>query len=169
MRHIASQQSSSTATNITVDAVSANAVDIRLDRVFHVSDSLFTIDEEQKQHRARKELEPDQDGYFNLSVGVYDILTSTEVNVADGEAGWPVIRSTFSRNGVYLTSGVYDAGYQGPIGAALHVTCGPVKIKHNTRIAQFLLFEAETLKLYDGDYGQNAGKVKAMEQTLYEK
>ena len=36
---------------------------------------------------------------------------------------------------------------------ALHVTGGPMRIKHGTRVGQFLLFKSQTLKMYDGDYG----------------
>jgi hypothetical protein len=36
---------------------------------------------------------------------------------------------------------------------ALHVTSGPFKTKEGTRLGQFLLFEAESLSMYDGDYG----------------
>ena len=75
------------------------------------------------------------------------------VTIAEGEAGFVITRSTLNRNGVYLTSGLYDSGYQGIMAGALHVTSGPFKVKEGTRLGQFLLFEAESLSLYDGDYG----------------
>jgi deoxycytidine triphosphate deaminase len=37
----------------------------------------------------------------------------------------------------------------------MHVTCGPARIKKGTRIGQYICFDAETLHLYDGDYGSN--------------
>ena len=36
---------------------------------------------------------------------------------------------------------------------ALHVNGGPAKIKKGTRGGQFLMFKAESLSSYDGDYG----------------
>ena len=80
---------------------------------------------------------------------------SNIITVGEGEAGFVITRSTLNRNGVYITSGLYDSGYNGVMAGALHVTSGPFKVKVNTRIGQFLLFKAESLHLYDGDYGLN--------------
>ena len=164
MRHIASIHAGSAASNVDADMISSNAIDMRLDRVFAVSDDMFVIDEKSKEHRSRIQVSPDDDGYYNLGVGVYDVAMSSTVSIADGEAGWLVIRSTFNRNGVFITSGIYDSGYSGVVGGALHVNAGPVRVKHGTRVAQFVLTEAETLKMYDGDYGSGS---KPMEQALY--
>ena len=35
----------------------------------------------------------------------------------------------------------------------LHVTSGPARLKKGTRLGQFILFDAESLSSYDGDYG----------------
>jgi deoxycytidine triphosphate deaminase len=35
----------------------------------------------------------------------------------------------------------------------LHVAHGPAAIEKGSRVGQFLIFEAETLSMYDGDYG----------------
>lgn len=75
------------------------------------------------------------------------------IHVGDGEAGWVITRSTLNRNGLYLTSGLYDSGYNGVMAAVLHVTCGMARIKRGTRIGQYISFEAEALSSYDGDYG----------------
>ena len=77
------------------------------------------------------------------------------ITIGEGEAGWVITRSTLNRNGVFITSGLYDSGYCGVMAGALHVNVGPMKIKRGTRVGQFLLFKSETLKLYDGDYGAN--------------
>jgi deoxycytidine triphosphate deaminase len=75
------------------------------------------------------------------------------INVGEGEAGWVITRSTLNRNGLFITSGLYDSGYHGVMAGVLHVTVGPAKIKKGTRIGQYLSFNAESLKLYDGSYG----------------
>jgi deoxycytidine triphosphate deaminase len=75
------------------------------------------------------------------------------INVGDGEAGWVITRSTLNRNGLFLTSGLYDSGYHGAMAGVLHVTIGPARIKQGTRIGQYLSFNAEALHKYDGDYG----------------
>jgi deoxycytidine triphosphate deaminase len=75
------------------------------------------------------------------------------INVGEGEAGWVITRSTLNRNGLFLTSGLYDSGYHGVMAGVLHVNAGPAKIKQGTRIGQYLSFNAEALHSYAGDYG----------------
>jgi deoxycytidine triphosphate deaminase len=77
------------------------------------------------------------------------------ISVGQGEAGWVITRSTLNRNGLFLTSGLYDSGYHGAMAGLLHVTIGQARIKKGTRIGQYLSFEAESLSMYDGDYGIN--------------
>jgi deoxycytidine triphosphate deaminase len=77
------------------------------------------------------------------------------ISVGQGEAGWVITRSTLNRNGLFLTSGLYDSGYHGAMAGMLHVTIGQARIKKGTRIGQYLSFEAESLSMYDGDYGIN--------------
>ena len=62
-------------------------------------------------------------------------------------------RSTLNRNGLFITSGLYDTGYHGVMAGVLHVGVGPARIKQGTRIGQYLSFTAENLSSYDGDYG----------------
>ena len=75
------------------------------------------------------------------------------VSVGEGYAGYVITRSTLNRNGLFITSGLYDSGYHGVMAGCLHVRVGPAKIKKGTRVGQFILFEAETLSMYDGSYG----------------
>jgi len=75
------------------------------------------------------------------------------VSIGEDEAGWVITRSTLNRNGLFITSGLYDSGYEGVMAGALHVNGGPAKIKKGTRVGQFLMFKAESLSSYDGDYG----------------
>ena len=61
-------------------------------------------------------------------------------------------QSTLNRNGLFITSGLYDSGYHGVMAGALHVKAF-ARIKKGTRVGQFLLFKSQSLKKYDGDYG----------------
>ena len=77
-----------------------------------------------------------------------------EIHVGPDEAGYVITRSTLNRNGCYLTSGLYDTGYNGVMASVLHVTCGLMRIKPGTRVGQYLNFKAEALHKYNGDYGK---------------
>jgi deoxycytidine triphosphate deaminase len=155
MIHIASSHTNSTATAIQSQDVQPNAIDLRLKKVFQISsDDVFSIDEKHKKHRATIELQPDENGYFNLSPGHYEVVMENEVNIGAGEAGWVITRSTLNRNGVFITSGLYDSGYNGVVAGVMHVNVGQMRVQVGTRVAQFLLFKAEALYSYDGDYGK---------------
>jgi len=155
MKHVLGKNSRSALTNVQENDSQPNACDLRLDKVFKINDeNVFEISNEHKKHRGTKyELKPDREGYFFLEPGHYEVVMENIVRVGEGEAGWVITRSTLNRNGLFITSGLYDSGYHGSMAGVLHVMVGPARIKKGTRIGQYLSFEAESLSMYDGDYG----------------
>lgn len=154
MKHIMGPNSKSKLTNVQEGDVQPNAVDLRLGKIFKMSQSTFIIDEKSKKHRGSFEIRADQDGYYNLAEGHYEVVMDNMIVVGDNEAGWVITRSTLNRNGVFLTSGLYDSGYDGVMAGVMHVTCGPMRIQKGTRIGQYLSFNAESLHKYAGSYGR---------------
>ena len=155
MKHILGPSSKSTLTNVQPVDSQPNAVDLRLDRVFIIHKNTFTISEEDKKHRGTIELQP-VDDWWQLMPGHYEIVMENIIKVGQGEAGWVITRSTLNRNGVYLTSGLYDSGYHGVMAGVMHVTIGTMRIKRGTRIGQYISFDAESLSKYEGSYGLNS-------------
>ena len=156
MKHVLGPSSRSTLTSVNEGDSQPNAVDLRLGTIFKISDNLFEISNEHKRHRGTElELKPDHLGYYTLQPGRYEVVMENIIHVGAGEAGWVITRSTLNRNGLFLTSGLYDSGYHGVMAAVLHVTVGVARIKKGTRIGQYISFEAEALSSYDGDYGIN--------------
>lgn len=154
MIHIKGQAKTKLSNVQGVD-IQPNAIDLRLGKIFKIKNNEFIIDEEQKIHRGSEEISLSDDGYFHLEPGSYEVIMENIINVAEGEAGFVITRSTLNRNGVFITSGLYDSGYNGVMAGVMHVNCGLMKIKPGTRIGQYLCFEAESLHKYDGDYGLN--------------
>lgn len=154
MKHIASDKSLSNLTAVQPQDIQPNAVDLRLGKVFKIKPNVFSIDEEKKQHRGSTEMKLEADGYYFLQPGSYEVIMENEIEVAEGEAGWVITRSTLNRNGVFITSGLYDSGYHGVMAGVMHVNIGPMRIKPGTRIGQYLNFKSETLRMYAGDYGK---------------
>lgn len=152
MIHLASPSSKSLLSEFDDDQVQPNAIDLRVDKIFQSYSQVFVISEEEKSHRETKEIKPTDD-WWRLEVGSYEIIMQGIVTLADDEAGWVITRSSLNRNGCFITSGLYDSGYSGVMAGVLHVNNGPVRIKRGTRVGQFLLFKAEALNQYDGDYG----------------
>ena len=153
MINIASPKSKSKLTNISAKDIQPNAVDLKVQKILSIEENEFLIDEDQKIHRGSQEVQVQADGYFHLPPGSYEIVMENIIEVAEGEAGFVITRSTLNRNGVHITTGLYDSGYHGMMAAVMHVNCGVMKIKPGTRVGQYLNFQAETLSLYDGDYG----------------
>ena len=155
MKHIQGQNSRSTLTAVQSEDIQPNAVDLRLGKVFQIQPNIFEISNEHKSHRGSQEVAPDEEGYFTLYPGAYEVVMENIINVGEGEAGWVITRSTLNRNGCYITSGLYDSGYQGVMAGVLHITAGVARIKQGTRVGQYISFNAEALKMYDGSYGIN--------------
>jgi deoxycytidine triphosphate deaminase len=63
------------------------------------------------------------------------------------------IRSSWSRKGVFQSSGIYDPGFHGTCGMTLYnLSSEPVEIPINERIAQMVFYEADAASSYDGHY-----------------
>lgn len=156
MKHIMGPNSKSHLSAVVEGDVQPNAVDLRLGKVFAInSKELFEISNDHKKHRGTQELQVDPEGYYNLAPGHYEVVMENIIDVGEGEAGWVITRSTLNRNGLFITSGLYDSGYHGVMAGVLHVTIGQARIKKGTRIGQYLSFDSEALHKYDGDYGLN--------------
>lgn len=155
MINIGGPTTTSDLTAIQNGDVQPNAVDLRLGKVFKINDNVFTLDEENKLHRGSELFEPFEDGYYYLYPGSYEVIMENEIEVGPDEAGFVITRSTLNRNGLFLTSGLYDTGYKGVMAGVLHVHVGLARIKPGTRIGQYLTWKAEALSNYDGDYGKN--------------
>jgi len=154
-------------TDLDDSCVQPNAVDLRLDTVQRIADSNFILQDDArfKLTRDMQNIEPVPWRYgglgsyksmFELEQGSYQFETKHEVTIPEGMAGWLIARSTLNRNGIFITSGLYDSGFSNFIGGVMHVMTGHAKIERGARIAQFILADAETAHLYDGQY--NAAK-----------
>lgn len=157
MKHVMGPNSRTKLSNVWSEDVQPNAVDVRLDKVFAIGSTDFEISNSHKVHRSpSRELSTDLDGYYYLLAGKsYEVIMENIIDVGENECGFVITRSTLNRNGLYLTSGLYDSGYNGVMAAVLHVSMGNARIKKGTRIGQYLSFEAESLSSYSGDYGIN--------------
>lgn len=168
--HIASDDSWSSLSTFTSDQIQPNAIDLRLDKVFMIDpdNDHFSLSEDGKKHRNKIELSTNIDGWFNLKQGhSYEVTFEGIVTIGPDEAGFVITRSTLNRNGVFITSGLYDSGYSGAMAGALHNLGGPTSIKKGTRVGQFLVWKAQALHAYNGSYGFNADGTAKNEEKRY--
>jgi deoxycytidine triphosphate deaminase len=168
--HLAGKQTTSKihGYNLIDDDIQPNAIDLRLDKVFAIESKTFSLSENHKIHRGV--VQPpmiDEYTYF-LQKGSYEITMQGEIEIGPDEAGWVITRSTLNRNGIFITSGLYDSAYHGIMAACMHVNCGTMEITRGTRVAQMIIFKAEALKQYNGSYGYTKdGILKTGEEKYY--
>lgn len=135
-----------------------NAVDVRVAKILEYTTQHVHLTEKVKSHRQTRELQPSPDGlYYLYPNAAFEVVFEASVKIAEGEAGWVIPRSTLNRNGVDITSGLYDSGYDGVIGATIHTGGASLSLEPGTRIAQFVLVASESKGLYNGDYGHGKG------------
>lgn len=146
--------------------VQPNAIDFTLDRLWVVDErSQFIISEEIKVMRERSEMpsvphrSSNQHFWVLHEHGLYDGLSDVYVDVPDGVAAMLVPRSSFTRNGFLLTSGLYDSGFKGHIGFVLHNRGGDARVFEGTRIGQVIFVESENALMYGGGYSHDEGTV----------
>lgn len=153
---------------ITEDCVSPNGIDFRLDRLFAahvVKDNHFTLfKDDTKRHLERTEYKPyyvDNKikpfcGWVINGYTSYDFLTDYEVKLPHDIAAVILQRSTLNRNSMVISAGLFDSGFSGFIGAAItnnHKECA--YIEHGSRIGQIVFMQAQSAKLYAGQYQNN--------------
>jgi dUTP pyrophosphatase len=99
-------------------------------------------------------LEPDPEGWYNLSPGAYKVVYNETVNMPLDLAAIARTRSTLLRNGAAIATAVWDPGYSGRSSSLLTVhNPHGTRLKRDARIAQLIFFHTDTVqKAYDGVY-----------------
>lgn len=91
-----------------------------------------------------------------------DFLSDFYVDIPEGVAALLIVRSTFNRGGNFVTSGLYDSGFKGNIGAALHNNgSSNAFVGKGTRIGQIIFVSSDSVGMYAGGYNTEDGSVAA--------
>ncbi|KKL65795.1 hypothetical protein LCGC14_2151400 [marine sediment metagenome] len=89
--------------------------------------------------------------WFFLGPGCYDFTCNEYVKVPKNAVAMLIQRSSLNRCGAYITSGLYDNGFENYVGGVLHVARS-LRIQKNTRICQIVFFETRHEAQYKGKY-----------------
>lgn len=163
---IAIQQGWITGLTDPNNQVQPNAIDFTADKAFDVADKEFYVSETYKQMRGGEQVTPVPSFFESTSRNVWyiaggqmlDFLSDVYVDIPEGVAAQLVIRSTLSRNGLQLVSGLYDSGFKGHIGFLLHNRHKyEALIAEGTRVGQIIFIAASSAGLYSGGYNHNEG------------
>lgn len=166
---------------ISADYIQPNAIDFTIDRVFStentgsaarpfkaadvfINGALQTVKEfpVYVELTAAEDTDPkfDRVPLWTLEPHQsYDFLSDFYVEVPEGVAALLIVRSTFNRGGLFITSGLYDSGYAGNIGAALHNNGNTQAfVGKGVRVGQIIFVSSQSIGTYAGGYNAEIGE-----------
>lgn len=82
----------------------------------------------------------------------YNVLLNEKIKLPSDMYATLQQRSSYSRKGVFVTSGVYDPGYEGSLGCTIYNFGEEITIPKDTRILQVLVFKADSTGNYSGQW-----------------
>lgn len=134
--------------------VQPNGVDLRVDKIYQISghahlgeDSKMNYSDMQKSEAFNKE------GFYELKPHLQYMVDFHEtVSVPEGYCAIIYPRSSLLRVGSFITSALWDTGFQGQLGASIR-TLNPISIAAGARLAQIVFNKAAfNGHRYDGRY-----------------
>jgi deoxycytidine triphosphate deaminase len=158
--------------DITDKQVQPNAIDFTLDSLMQLShlepNYLHQKNEFPFVGESEKRMTPLQscltmnrgDGtkYWTLYKGtVYDGTSNLYVEVPEGVAAIVYSRSTLTRNGLFLMTGLYDSGYKGQIGFTLYPQMNSIQLEIGVRVGQIAFVHSESHGVYAGGWNHDEG------------
>jgi deoxycytidine triphosphate deaminase len=160
--------------------IEPNAFDFTADSIKQLNSNLFYYSNDKKHvsHRKHIDIRTTTIRELNNTLGLppsvptdctdegwllypgksYDVTSDIYVEVPEGMAAIIVGRSTGNRNGIIVTSGLYDSGFKGHIGCVIHVNVGMVFLAKGTFIGQIIFMDADSAKMYAGGYNTAVGE-----------
>lgn len=82
-----------------------------------------------------------------------NIRIAEAVSVPENAAAMLCVRSSLSRKGIFISSGLYDPGFSGVSGCTIYnMGNEPVSFDAGDRIAQMIFFECDAASQYQGKY-----------------
>ncbi|MFB6083571.1 MAG: deoxyuridine 5'-triphosphate nucleotidohydrolase [Halorientalis sp.] len=136
--------------DLRASQVQPNGVDLTLGAVFE-QESPGRIERGGKTVGDRRELDPDDDGFYHLEPGGYVVRYAERITIPEEHVGFLYPRSSLLRNSCMLDTAVWDAGYEGR-GEGLLEVYHDVELQQGARIAQLTLAAADHEGTYEGSY-----------------
>jgi deoxycytidine triphosphate deaminase len=144
--------------------IQPNALDFDVAQIYELDKSTPAfLSESGKKIRASEELptigHPEFGEVWHLHDGnCYDFSSNFHVTLPAGVAAMLIVRSTLNRSGIFLTSGLYDSGFEGSVAGMLRIHGGDLHLAPNTRIGQIKFIRSEDSGIvYAGGYNHKEG------------
>lgn len=144
--------------------VQPNGVDLRVKSISHVTGKAFVPTEGKADFgMVNWEELPTNDGWYELEKSAqYVVNFQEEISVSDGFCAIIVPRSSLLRAGAFITSALWDTGFQGQLGGVIR-PLNDIAIQRGARLAQVLFLRAEfNGKRYEGRYQGSTSQTALM-------
>ncbi len=137
--------------NHTEEAIQPNSIDLTLKSIRRVIDG-GSLKKNSKNICHSTDIEPERDDCYRLEANAaFDVVFNEHVKIPEGMAAFITHRSTLNRIGGFITSGIYDSGFNNYVGAILR-TNAIVNLERGARIATIYFIKADNAHLYAGQY-----------------
>ena len=95
------------------------------------------------------------------SKGFVNVAIAERFNIPQDMIAYPFPRSSYSRRGCFISSGLFDSGYKNidaaPAGVSIYnMSNEDITIEKDTRILQFIFIRGECASMYDGYYNHTS-------------
>lgn len=133
-------------------------LDVRISRLYKLDNtSPARVNEKKRTFSKRSLVEPIDKEYILFPGNVYEFESDITVAMPANAAGLIIHRSSLLRNGVTVTSGVWDPLFGGNLNGFLFPQAGIVAIGEHERVGQFVVWEASACSGYNGIYQGTKG------------
>lgn len=128
----------------TSEQVQPNGVDLRSDEIIQVEGRAYLPRDGKmdfSELRGRKQTL--KEGVWHLRAGYHYLVNFQEyISVPEGYCATILPRSSMLRVGSFLTSALYDTGFEGVLGCSLR-PINPISIQWGARLAQVIFMKAD--------------------------
>ena len=138
--------------NVSLENIQQHGVDLNLRSVERVIGIGFIPKEGKTLLSERENIKP-EDNIFSLEPGVYDFVFEQGCNIPHDQRAEVIQRSSCSRNGLFIRSAVFDAGFKTEQVGTMVIVMNPIRIEKGARVAQFVCEASNVVeKTYNGQW-----------------
>ena len=137
--------------------INPNGVDLRASEVWRIPEegTVTVKGKERKIEPGKIKIVPDEDGFYSLKKGTYEIRIANKITIPDTAVGFLYPRTTLNRFGIIKSeTGLWDSGYSGYGTQTIHVSVNNFKIDKDEFWFQMMFMEMKnkTDQLYEGHW-----------------
>lgn len=137
--------------DVDEEQIQPNGVDLSVGKIERVR-GMPLVKEGEYDKGIREEVYPNDDGLVTINLGAFVVTYDEKIEIPHDCVGYVFPRSRLARSGAFLTTALWDAGYEGK-GEGMLMPMTRLRIEHGMNIAQIIFLDAdEADEVYDGSH-----------------